>query len=91
MLQNLKRPLGLIAGGESGRRAATAAGLRSSADTLLHRVINTPETKPPGMPHVGINERAWHRGHSYGTLIINLETHCPLVLLPGNDQRTLAA
>lgn len=90
-LQNLQRQLGLIAGGEAGRRGATAAGLRSSADTLRLRVINTPETKPPGTPHVGIDEWAWHRGHRYGTLIVNFDTHRPLVLLPGRNQRTLAA
>lgn len=90
-LQNLQRQLGLIAGGEAGRRAATAVGLCSSADTLLRRVINTPEPKPAGTPHVGIDEWAWHRGHRYGTLIVNLDTHRPLVLLPGRDQRTLAA
>ena len=89
-LQNLQRQLGLIAGGEAGKRAATAAGLRCSADTLLRRVINTPETKQSGAPHVGIDEWAWHRGHRYGTLIVNLDTHRPLVLLPGRDQRTLA-
>ena len=89
-LQNLQRQLGLIAGGEAGKRAATAAGLRCSADTLLRRVINTPETKQSGAPHVGIDEWAWHRGHHYGTLIVNLDTHRPLVLLPGRDQRTLA-
>ncbi|EFE1808699.1 TPA: ISL3 family transposase [Escherichia coli] len=89
-LQNLQRQLGLIAGGEAGKRAATAAGLRCSTDTLLRRVINTPETKQSGAPHVGIDEWAWHRGHRYGTLIVNLDTHRPLVLLPGRDQRTLA-
>lgn len=89
-LQNLQRQLGLIAGGEAGKRAATAAGLRCSADTLLRRVINTPETKQSGAPHVGIDEWAWHRGHRYGTLIVNLDTHRPLVLLLGRDQRTLA-
>ncbi len=65
-------------------------GLRCSADTLLRRVINTPETKQSGAPHVGIDEWAWHRGHRYSTLIVNLDTHRPLVLLPGRDQRTLA-
>ncbi|EMY1205594.1 ISL3 family transposase [Escherichia coli] len=89
-LQNLQRQLGLIAGGEAGKRAAMAVGLRCSADTLLRRVINTPETKQSGAPHVGIDEWAWHRGHRYGTLIVNLDTHRPLVLLPGRDQRTLA-
>ena len=89
-LQNLQRQLGLIAGGEAGKRAATAVGLRCSADTLLRRVINTPETKQSGSPHVGIDEWAWHRGHCCGMLIVNLDTHRPLVLLPGRDQRTLA-
>ena len=89
-LQNLQRQLGLIAGGEAGKRAATAAGLRCSADTLLRRVINTPGTKQSGAPHVGIDEWAWHRGHCCGMLIVNLDTHRPLVLLPGRDQRTLA-
>ncbi|OJL23363.1 transposase [Escherichia coli] len=65
-------------------------GLRCSADTLLRRVINTPGTKQSGAPHVGIDEWAWHRGHRYGKLIVNLDTHRPLVLLPGRDQRTLA-
>ncbi|HGT5730726.1 TPA: transposase [Escherichia coli] len=90
MLQNLQHQLGLIAGGEAGKQAATAVGLRCSADTLLRRVINTPETKQSGAPHVGIDEWAWHRGYHYGTLIVNLYTHRPLVLLPGCDQSTLA-
>ncbi|PHI28240.1 hypothetical protein CRN84_02230 [Budvicia aquatica] len=32
----------------------------------------------------------WREGN-YGTLIVNLDTHRPLVLLPGRDPRTLAA
>ena len=62
---------------------------RCSADTLLRKVINTPETKLSGSPHVGIDEWAWHRGHRYDTVIVNLDTHSPFVLLPDRDQRTL--
>jgi transposase len=90
-LQKLQYQLGLIAGGEAGRRAARAAGLRTSADTLLRRVVSTPETKQPATPHIGIDEWAWHRGHRYGTLIVNLDTHRPLALLPGRDQRALTS
>lgn len=57
-LQNLQRELGLITRGEPGRRAATVAGLRINADTLLRRIINTPDTKSLGTPHVGIDEWA---------------------------------
>lgn len=55
-LQTVQRQLGLIAGGEAGKRAATAVGFRCSADTFLRKVINTPETKLSGAPHVGIDE-----------------------------------
>lgn len=90
-LQKLQYQLGVIAGGEAGQRAAMAAGLRTSADTLIRRVITTPETKQPCTPHVGIDEWAWYRGHHYGTLIVNLDTHRPLVLLPRRDRRALAS
>lgn len=86
-LQKLQHQLGLIADGEAGRRAATAAGLRTSADTLIRRVITTPEARQPCTPHIGIDE--W--GHRYGTLIVNLDTHRSLVLLPGRDRRALAS
>lgn len=55
-MQKLQYQLGVIAGGEAGQRAATAAGLRTSADTLIRRVITTPETKQPCTPLVGIDE-----------------------------------
>lgn len=91
MLQNLQNQLGLIAGGEAGRRAAVASGIQISADTLLRRVVQAPEQTENRTRHVGIDEWAWHRGHRYGTLIVNLDTHRPLVLLPGREQRTLEA
>lgn len=90
LLQKLQHQLGLIAGGEAGLRAVTAVGLRTSADTLIRRVITPPEAKQPCTPHVGIDEWAWYRGHRYGTLIVNLDTHRPLVLLPRRDRRALA-
>lgn len=91
MLQNLQHQLGLIAGGEAGRRAAVASGIQISADTLLRRVVQAPEQTESRNPHIGIDEWAWHQGHRYGTLTVNLDTHRPLVLLPGREQRTLAA
>ncbi|WP_239043476.1 ISL3 family transposase [Citrobacter freundii] len=91
LLQNLQHQLGLIAGGEAGRRAAVASGIQISPDTLLRRVVQAPEQTENRTRYVGIDEWAWHRGHRYGTLIVNLDTHRPLVLLPGREQRTLTA
>ena len=71
----------MIAGGEEC--------LRTSADTLIRRVITTPETKQPCIPHVGIDKWARYRGHRYGTLIVNLDI--PLALLHGCDRHALAS
>ena len=65
--------------------------MQTSADTLLRRGVQAPEQAENRTRHVGIDEWAWHRGHRHGTLIVNLDTHRPLVLLPGREQRTLAA
>lgn len=91
LLQNLQHQLGLIADGEAGRRAAVASGIQISPDTLLRRVVQAPEQTENRTRHFGIDEWAWHMGHRYGTLIVNLDTHRPLVLLPGREQRTLTA
>ncbi|MFZ3516776.1 ISL3 family transposase, partial [Vibrio harveyi] len=88
-LQNLQRQFGLIAGGNAGKRAESSVGIKTSADTLLRRVVQAPETLQPKTPHVGIDEWAWQRGHTYGTLIVDLNTHRPLVLLPGREKRAL--
>lgn len=42
-LQNLQHQLGLIAGGEAGKRAAIATGIKISADTLLRKVVQASE------------------------------------------------
>jgi hypothetical protein len=39
---------------------------------------------------VGIDDWAWRRGHSYGTIVCDLERGCDIDLLPGPSGRTPA-
>jgi len=54
LLKNLQHQLGLIAGGEAGRRAAVASGIQISADTLLRRVVHRLRNKQRTGPSMSV-------------------------------------
>jgi transposase len=76
------RQLAFTAGGNAGSRLSTRLGGNSSASTLLRilRATNLPEPEAPKV--VGLDEWAWRRGRTYGTIMVDLEAHRVLDLLP---------
>lgn len=83
--------LGLALGGNAGARRSQQRHLPVSASTLL-RLIRAAPTPDPGTPRViGLDEWAWRRGHHYGTIIVDMETHRVLDLLPDRTAETVAA
>jgi transposase len=82
---------GVALGGEAGTRLTARLGLRTSPTTLL-RLVRAAPTPPEAAPQVmGVDEWAWRRGQRYGTILVNLEDHRVLDLLPERSAAAVAA
>jgi len=74
--------IALALGGEGGARILAAGGVVLSPDTLLNtvRAASRPAAPPPRV--VGIDDWSWRRGRRFGTILVDLERHAVLDLLP---------
>jgi transposase len=64
--------LGLALGGEPGARLADPLSMPTSPDTILRRVKDAPGEPAPRLRYVGTDDWATRKGHTYGTIVIDL-------------------
>jgi transposase len=80
----------LTAGANAGSRLSIKLGGSSSASTLLRILRSTTLPEPKAPKVVGLDEWAWRKGRTYGTIMVDLEAHRVLDLLPDCRSESVA-
>src|SRR5438876_7415055 len=83
--------LGLATSAEVSERLAPSLGMMVSASTLLRRLREVVCPPPMSVRILGVDDWAWKKGQTYGTILVDLEKRCPIELLPDRQEETLTA
>jgi hypothetical protein len=90
-LSQALQAIGFATCGELGERLAPKLGMQVSAPTFLRCMRTRSYTPPSSVRNLGIDDWAWNKGQTYGTILVDLQTRRPIELLPDRSPETVEA
>lgn len=82
--------IGLALGGQAGERLSERLDYLVSRQTLLSWISCFPLREIKDLKVVGVDDWAYRKGQTYGTILVDLEKHQPLALLKDREAETLS-
>ena len=83
--------LGLATGGMLGARLAERLAIRTSWMTVLRRIMALPTEPVQHVSELGRDDFAFRRGRNYGTILVDMQRHKVIDVLPDRKAATSAA
>src|SRR5438876_39404 len=87
----LVQSLGLVAGGQMGTRQADRSGIATTPSTLLRHVMQLPTPVTRAVRVLGVDDFAWKKRFSSGTILVDLERRTIIDVLADRESATVEA
>ncbi len=85
----LVQAFGLVAGGQMGTRLADRTGIATTPPTLLRHLMQLPAPVTRAVRVLGVDDFAWKKRFTYGTIVVDLERRQIIDVLPDRESATV--